>query len=69
MGAAYPELVAEQVRIKGILKLEEERFFATIENGMAILEADLAEMAKTGNKLFNGETAFKLHDTFGFPLT
>jgi alanyl-tRNA synthetase len=68
MGVAYPELVAEQVRIKGILKLEEERFFATIEHGMAILEADLATMAASGSKLFNGETAFKLHDTFGFPL-
>ncbi len=68
MGEAYPELVAEQVRIKGILKLEEERFFATIENGMAILEAELAEMDKVGGKIFNGQTAFKLHDTFGFPL-
>jgi alanyl-tRNA synthetase len=68
MGSAYPELVAEQTRVKGVLKLEEERFFATIEHGMAILEADLAEMDKAGNKLFNGETAFKLHDTYGFPL-
>ncbi len=68
MGAAYPELAAEQARVKGILKLEEERFFATIEHGMAILEADLAEMAKAGSKVFNGETAFKLHDTYGFPL-
>ncbi len=68
MGVAYPELVAEQVRVKGILKQEEERFFATIEHGMAILEADLAEMEKAGNKVFNGETAFKLHDTYGFPL-
>ena len=68
MGAAYPELIAEQVRVKGVLKLEEERFFATIENGMAILDADLAEMDKAGSKTFNGETAFKLHDTFGFPL-
>jgi alanyl-tRNA synthetase len=68
MGTAYPELVAEQVRVKGILKQEEERFFATIEHGMAILEADLAEMDKAGNKVFNGETAFKLHDTYGFPL-
>ncbi|MBI5005692.1 MAG: alanine--tRNA ligase [Nitrosomonadales bacterium] len=68
MGAAYPELVAEQARVKGILKLEEERFFATIEHGMAILEADLAEMDKAGVKIFNGETAFKLHDTYGFPL-
>ncbi len=68
MGSAYPKLVAKQVRVKGVLKQEEERFFATIENGMAILEADLAEMAKAGNKVFNGETAFKLHDTYGFPL-
>jgi alanyl-tRNA synthetase len=68
MGSAYPELTAENVRVKGILKLEEERFFATIEHGMAILEADLAEMAKAGGKVFNGETAFKLHDTYGFPL-
>jgi alanyl-tRNA synthetase len=68
MGAAFPELVQEQVRVKGILKLEEERFFATIENGMAILDAELVEMGRAGNKVFNGETAFKLHDTFGFPL-
>ncbi len=68
MGAAYPELAEAENRVKGILKLEEERFFATIENGMAILEAELAEMSNTGNKIFNGETAFKLHDTFGFPL-
>ncbi|HEX5362749.1 MAG TPA: alanine--tRNA ligase, partial [Gallionella sp.] len=68
MGAAYPELVAEQVRVKGILKQEEERFFATIEHGMAILEADLAGMDQAGVKVFNGETAFKLHDTYGFPL-
>ncbi len=68
MGVAYPELKTEEVRVKGILKLEEERFFATIEHGMTILEADLAAMATTGNTVFNGETAFKLHDTFGFPL-
>ena len=68
MGVAFPELTLEQVRVKGILKLEEERFFATIEHGMAILEADLGGMATQGTKVFNGETAFKLHDTFGFPL-
>jgi alanyl-tRNA synthetase len=68
MGVAFPELTQAQVQVKGILKQEEERFFATIENGMAILEADLAGMAKQGSKVFNGETAFKLHDTFGFPL-
>jgi alanyl-tRNA synthetase len=68
MGAAFPELAKAQVRVMEILRLEEERFFATIEHGMAILEADLAEMAKHNNKILNGETAFKLHDTFGFPL-
>ncbi len=68
MGEAYPELKASQQRVMDILKQEEDRFFATIENGMAILEADLAEMEKLGSKIFNGDTAFKLHDTFGFPL-
>ena len=68
MGAAYPELTAHQVRVMEVLKQEEERFFATIENGMAILDAELAAMASAGVTVFNGETAFKLHDTFGFPL-
>jgi len=68
MGAAYPELAVGEKRVMDVLRQEEERFFATIEHGMAILEADLAEMAKAGIKVFNGETAFKLHDTYGFPL-
>ena len=68
MGDAYPELKENQSRVTEVLKQEEERFFATIEHGMTILEADLAEMARNGKKVFNGETAFKLHDTFGFPL-
>ncbi len=68
MGMAFPELAAAKVRVMEILKQEEERFFTTIEHGMAILENDLAEMHKQGIKVFNGETAFKLHDTFGFPL-
>ena len=68
MGEAYPELAEAQTRVTDVLKQEEERFFETIENGMAIVEAELAEMAKAGNKVFNGETAFKLHDTYGFPL-
>lgn len=64
MGEAYPELISEQKRITTTLQQEEARFFETIENGMAILEA---ELAKTKDS-FNGETAFKLHDTYGFPL-
>ena len=68
MGAAYPELAQAQSRVMEMLKLEEERFFATIEHGMAIVEAELAAMGGDGVKVFNGDTAFKLHDTFGFPL-
>jgi alanyl-tRNA synthetase len=64
MGEAYPELVSNQARITDILKQEEDRFFETIENGMQILEAELA----TKPAIFNGDLAFKLHDTFGFPL-
>jgi alanyl-tRNA synthetase len=68
MGVAYPELAQAQGKVMDMLKLEEERFFATIEHGMAIVEADLAEMARQGVPVFNGDTAFKLHDTYGFPL-
>jgi alanyl-tRNA synthetase len=68
MGEAYPELIANQSRIMDMLKLEEDRFFETIENGMEILEAELAAMSKANNNVFNGDLAFKLHDTFGFPL-
>ncbi len=68
MGEAYPELRMGEMRIMEVLRQEEERFFATIEHGMAILDADLAEMDNAGTKVFNGDTAFKLHDTYGFPL-
>jgi alanyl-tRNA synthetase len=64
MGGAYPELSKEQARITSMLKLEEDRFFETIENGMSILEAELANKPA----ILNGDLAFKLHDTFGFPL-
>ncbi len=63
MGEAYPELKANEARVTEVLKQEEERFFQTISNGMEILEAAL-----TSAKVIDGETAFKLHDTFGFPL-
>lgn len=64
MGEAYPELRANEARVTEVLRQEEERFFQTITNGMEILETALA----TGTKVIDGETAFKLHDTFGFPL-
>ena len=68
MGEAYPELKSNQDKVVATLKQEEDRFFATIENGMEILEGELADMAAKGVTVFNGETAFKLHDTYGFPL-
>jgi len=68
MGEAYPELKENQAKIVATLKQEEDRFFATIENGMEILDGQLAAMAEKGITVFDGETAFKLHDTYGFPL-
>ena len=64
MGEAYPELRRDAARVTEVLKQEEERFFQTIANGMEILEGALAKGAKT----ICGDLAFKLHDTFGFPL-
>jgi alanyl-tRNA synthetase len=64
MGEAYPELRQNEARITEVLKQEEERFFQTIAHGMEILEGALAG----GTKQLDGELAFKLHDTYGFPL-
>jgi len=66
MGAAYPELVSSQERVSEVLRQEEVRFFETIEHGMSLFESELAALA--GDGVFNGAIAFKLHDTFGFPL-
>jgi alanyl-tRNA synthetase len=65
MGEAFPELRAAQARVTEVLQQEEERFFKTIANGMEILETALAV---PGTKQIDGATAFKLHDTFGFPV-
>jgi alanyl-tRNA synthetase len=64
MGDAYPELRQAQARVTEVLQQEEERFFKTIATGMELLESALAG----GAKQIDGETAFKLHDTFGFPV-
>ena len=64
MGHAYPELRKEKERVAAVLKQEEERFAETLENGMGVLESALA----SGEKLLDGETAFRLYDTFGFPV-
>jgi alanyl-tRNA synthetase len=64
MGEAYPRLKTGEKRITDILKTEEERFFETLASGMDILDSALAG----GAKVLPGEVAFKLHDTYGFPL-
>ena len=68
MGAAYPELKRDVQRVTEVLKIEEERFFQTIANGMQMLEDALGKVAAAGATQIDGDTAFKLHDTFGFPL-
>ncbi|WP_175961639.1 alanine--tRNA ligase [Burkholderia pyrrocinia] len=68
MGGAYPELKEAEQRVTDVLRQEEERFFETIEHGMSILEGALADVEAKGGKVLDGELAFKLHDTYGFPL-
>jgi len=64
MGDAYPELRSSKSRVSEVLKQEEERFAETLENGMGVLESALA----SGEKLLDGDTVFRLYDTFGFPV-
>ena len=64
MGEAYPELVEAKARVSAVLKQEEERFAETLENGMQVLETAL----RRGDRALDGETLFRLYDTFGFPL-
>ena len=64
MGEAYPNLRDNADRVMDVLKAEEERFFETLETGMQILDSALAGDVK----VLPGEVAFKLHDTYGFPL-
>ena len=64
MGDAYPELRASKGKVEQVLRQEEERFAETLENGMAVLESALA----SGEKLLDGDTVFRLYDTYGFPV-
>jgi alanyl-tRNA synthetase len=64
MGEAYPELPASKGRVTAVLKQEEERFADTLEHGMQVLEAALHRE----DRMLDGETVFKLYDTYGFPV-
>ncbi|MQU58995.1 alanine--tRNA ligase [Pseudomonas helleri] len=65
MGESFPELVREQANIERVLKAEEEQFSKTLEQGLKILEQDLAELKGT---VVPGDVVFKLYDTYGFPM-
>lgn len=65
MGEAYPELRQQQAQIERVLKTEEEQFAKTLEQGLKILEQDLASLA---GSVIPGDVVFKLYDTYGFPV-
>ena len=65
MGEAYPELVSARERVERVLRQEEERFKETLDQGMKILEQDIARLQE---RVIPGATAFKLYDTYGFPV-
>ena len=64
----YPELEEQRVFIKKIIQQEEDRFSKTLNQGLAIINEYMDEMEKSGETVLSGEKAFKLHDTYGFPL-
>jgi len=66
MGAAYPELVAAKDKVAAVLKQEEEKFAETLEHGMGVLDG--AMRGSGGDRILDGETVFRLYDTYGFPL-
>lgn len=67
MKAGYPELVSQREHITRLVKVEEEKFLETVEQGMVLLDETIKKVAKS-SKVFPGEDAFKLYDTYGFPV-
>jgi alanyl-tRNA synthetase len=68
MGGQYPELERRKELVASVARAEEERFRETIERGLRLLEEEIEQMRARGAGIIRGETAFKLYDTFGFPL-
>ncbi|HSF57326.1 MAG TPA: alanine--tRNA ligase [Candidatus Binatia bacterium] len=68
MGDAYPELRAEEQRIRDVIRTEEERFGETLEKGLVLLEEAVSNLRTQNQKTLSGDIAFRLYDTFGFPL-
>ena len=67
-GDAYPELKQRRDMIKKVIAVEEEKFASTIDQGMKIINSYMDELKAEGSKTLDGEKAFKLHDTYGFPI-
>lgn len=65
---AYPELEAKKEYVLKVLEVEEKRFNDTIEKGLNILDEYIEDVEKENKKVFDGTSAFKLYDTYGFPL-
>ncbi len=68
MGAAYPELTEHAAHIAKLVTEEEARFGETLDRGLELIEQERARLAKSGSHTLSGEVAFKLYDTYGFPL-
>jgi alanyl-tRNA synthetase len=68
MGPQYPELVSDQVRIQKVAIAEEESFLQTLKSGIQIFDVAASEVKKSGSRTLSGDSAFKLHDTYGFPI-
>ena len=68
MGHAFPELIEHKDFMAKVVREEEERFSQTLDKGLAILEEEMAKLEKSGGATISGQTAFKLYDTYGFPI-
>jgi alanyl-tRNA synthetase len=68
MGQAYPELPAQQQLVSRVMKEEEDSFLRTLEKGINLLNGDMDELKAHGQKELDGVSAFRLFDTYGFPL-
>ena len=67
-GSVYPELIEREKLIVSSLRMEEERFSATIAQGLSVLKNLIARVQEEAGEVLSGSDAFKLHDTFGFPI-
>lgn len=68
LGGAYPEIVPRREEIEEVVRLEEERFAETLDKGLSLLDEERARLRAKGERVLPGEVAFRLYDTYGFPL-